>query len=417
MPIEVRTITGTAQGINSFDLQQSTAAVSNENVTETFTSFLNSSSRYIEQIAQNFSMLIDGVNENALAYVEDAQGTSWLPYTMGGTYYPKGWYVWSEGEWNSSKSNVAETLDALGSGTGGAGSFSGDYNDLTNQPVLPTQITDAQIAALGYIKTDNDTQLSDIQIGNFGYVKTDNNTQLTDSEIGAFGYVKTDNDTQLSDAQIAAFGYIKTDNDTQLSDGDIAAFGYVKTDNNTQLSDADITALGYVKTDNDTQLSDADITALGYIKSAPSRSYFQVQDDGVTTQTTGNGYVNVQGLWATPTLTSTDFTWDATTGQLTTNKAGVLEISAKVTAKQITGNNRNQLDIILQKNLVTLTGDKNYASRNNNQHTGGAYITNFRVSCAVNDVFRLRVKDQGVAVVIGHPEILGYTYLSVALNS
>lgn len=322
MPIEVRTITGTAQGINSFDLQQSTAAVNNENVTETFTSFLNSSTRYIEQIAQNFSMLVDGVNENALAYVEDAQGTAWLPYTLGGTYYPKGWYVWSEGEWNSSKSNVAETLEALGSGTGGAGAFSGDYNDLINQPTIPTQITDSEI-----------------------------------------------------------------------------------------------TALGYVKTDNDTQLSDADITALGYIKSAPSRSYFQVHDDGVTTQETTAAYVNVKGLWATPTLTSTDFTFDAATGQVTTNKAGVLEVSAKVTGKQTTGNARAQTDIVFQKNGVTLTGDKNYSSRNLTQDSGGAYITNFRVNCAIGDVFRLRVRDIGVAVIVGHSEIAGYTYISLALNS
>ena len=74
--------------------------------------------------------------------------------------------------------------------------------------------------------------------------------------------------TQLSDADIAALGYIKTD--TQLTDSDITALGYVKTD--TQLSDADITALGYVKTDNDTQLSDADITALGYAKTSSLRT-------------------------------------------------------------------------------------------------------------------------------------------------
>ena len=73
--------------------------------------------------------------------------------------------------------------------------------------------------------------------------------------------------TQLSDADIAALGYIKTD--TQLTDSDITALGYVKTD--TQLSDADITALGYVKTDNNTQLSDADIAALGYAKTSDLR--------------------------------------------------------------------------------------------------------------------------------------------------
>ena len=49
----------------------------------------------------------------------------------------------------------------------------------------------------------------------------------------------------MTDAEITALGYVKTDNDTQLSDADITAFGYVKTD--TQLTDAEITALGYAK--------------------------------------------------------------------------------------------------------------------------------------------------------------------------
>lgn len=268
MPINYRTETGISQGINSFDLQQSTSTLSNDNSTQTFISFLQSSSRFIEQIAANYSSLRAGINEGGLAFVEASQGTQWLPYTVGGTYYPKGWYVWDSGQWISSKSNIAETLDAIGSG--GGGSFSGDYNDLTNKPTIPvdTNLSDGDIAALGYIKTftDNDTQLSDADIAALGYIKTFTDTQLSDADITALGYVKTDNNTQLSDAEITALGYIKTFTDTQLTDADITALGYVKTDNNTQLSDADITALGYVKTDNDTQLSDADIETLGYLK-------------------------------------------------------------------------------------------------------------------------------------------------------
>ena len=208
MPINYRTEVNTSLGVNSFDLQQSTATVSNENSSQTFISFLQSSSRFIEQIAANYSSLRAGINEGGLAYVEQAEGTQWLPYTLGGTYYPKGWYVWDGAEWVSSKSNVAATLDALGSG--GGSSFSGDYNDLINLPTIPTQITDSEIAALGYVKTDNDTQLTDADITALGYVKTDNNTQLSDSDIAAFGYVKTDNNTQLSDSDIETLGYLKT---------------------------------------------------------------------------------------------------------------------------------------------------------------------------------------------------------------
>ena len=118
---------------------------------------------------------------------------------------------------------------------------------------------------------DTNTQLSDSDIAALGYIKTDTNTQLSDSDITSLGYIKSYTNTQLSDADIAAFGYIKSSSAT-LTDADIAALGYIKTDTNTQLSDADITALGYIKTDNNTQLSDADIAALGYAKTSSLRT-------------------------------------------------------------------------------------------------------------------------------------------------
>ena len=141
-----------------------------------------------------------------------------------------------------------------------------------------TQLSDGDIAGMGYIKTytDTNTQLSDSDIAALGYIKTDNNTQRTDSEIDArialnpegFLTSYTDTNTQLSDANIAAMGYIKTDTNTQLSESDITTMGFIQsyTDTNTQLSDANIAAMGYIKTDTNTQLSDGDISAFGYIK-------------------------------------------------------------------------------------------------------------------------------------------------------
>ena len=129
-----------------------------------------------------------------------------------------------------------------------------------------TQLSDADITALGYLKTDTNTQLTDADITSLGYIKSEHNTQLSDADIAAFGYVKNDQNTQLSDSDIAAFGYIKTDTNTQISDAEIAGLGYIKFDTNTQLTDAEITNLGYIKTYTDTQLTDAQITALGYIK-------------------------------------------------------------------------------------------------------------------------------------------------------
>ena len=401
MPINYRTETGISQGINSFDLQQSTSTLSNDNSTQTFISFLQSSSRFIEQIAANYSSLRAGINEGGLAFVEASQGTQWLPYTVGGTYYPKGWYVWDGGQWISSKSNIAETLDAIGSGGGGSG-FSGDYNDLTNKPTIPvdTNLSDGDIAALGYIKTF-----------------TDNDTQLSDADIAALGYIKTFTDTQLSDADITALGYVKTDNNTQLSDAEITALGYIKTFTNTQLSDADITALGYVKTDNDTQLSDADITALGYVKtSGTTMSFFQVQDDGVTGQITTGAFATVGGVWDTPTLTGSDYTFNAATGQLQVNKAGTIEFDCKLVTYNA-ANNRHELYIELQKNGVTLTSDAQYASRNNAQRVGGAYIMGFKDTCVSGDIYRIRTKDVGVAATIGINTAGKMSYLSAKLYS
>ena len=431
MPINIRQVDGVSLGADSFGIVHSNRAILEEDTEQTFVSFLNSSTRFIEQVALKFSLLRAGLKEGGLAYVEEAEGTAWLPYSLGGTYYPKGWYVWDEGSWISSKSNVAETLDALGSGSGGGSSFSGDYNDLINTPTIPTDTTlsDADIAAFGYVKTDNNTQLSDADITALGYVKTDNDTQLidsdiaamgyvktdtqlTDGDIGAFGYVKTDNNTQLSDADITALGYVKTDNDTQLSDADITALGYVKTD--TQLSDADITALGYVKTDNDTQLSDADITALGYVKSGIDISFFQVQDDGTTGQTVGNAYLNVQGLWDTPTLTDSDFTFDATTGQLTTNAAGIIEIDTQMLAYSSL-NNRVQLMVEIQKNGTTMVSDSNYATRNVTQRTGSVSIHGFKDACSIGDIYKIRVKRVGQSVSLGTVDAALGSYFSAKL--
>ena len=162
-----------------------------------------------------------------------------------------------------------------------------------------TQLTDADITALGYLKTDTNTQLTDADITSLGYIKSEHNTQLSDADIAAFGYIKNDSDTQLTDADIAALGYIKTDTNTQLTDeeiaafgyiktggatltdADIAAFGYIKTDTNTQLSDSDIAAFGYIKTDTNTQLSDSDIAAFGYSKTASPYLSMQAMDFGL----------------------------------------------------------------------------------------------------------------------------------------
>ncbi len=104
-------------------------------------------------------------------YVENAQGTVWLPGSIGGTYYSEGMYYWNGSEWTDDDSDVYEGLqnitNSLNSHThvkaditdfsdadyatnvqGGLAdtaiqpgdlafvAISGDYDDLTNKPIV-----------------------------------------------------------------------------------------------------------------------------------------------------------------------------------------------------------------------------------------------------------------------------------------
>lgn len=58
-----------------------------------------------------FASLIAGDTIGDLAYVENSQGSKWLPGTYGGTYYPSGWYLWSGSAWESDKNAIAKALN------------------------------------------------------------------------------------------------------------------------------------------------------------------------------------------------------------------------------------------------------------------------------------------------------------------
>ena len=172
-----------------------------------------------------------------------------------------------------------------------------------------TQLTDAEIAALGYIKTASDT-----------------NTQNTAAEIrtkigsGNNGHVPTTGTAGHFLKHDGTFGLpsytTNTDTNTQLSDSDIAKFGYIKTDTNTQLSDAEIAALGYIKTATDTN------TQNNYSTSVVSSSGIKLRltgagEDGATTDDikfVGTGATTVSRTDAsTITITSTDTNTDTNT--------------------------------------------------------------------------------------------------------
>ena len=47
------------------------------------------------------------------AIVEDAEGTAWLPWTLGGTYYPQGTYYFDGVKWDSNVELIAEELQNI----------------------------------------------------------------------------------------------------------------------------------------------------------------------------------------------------------------------------------------------------------------------------------------------------------------
>jgi len=49
----------------------------------------------------------------SLAYVENSQGTPWLPGSMLGTFYSKGTYIWNGIEWSSDVDEIAKALEDI----------------------------------------------------------------------------------------------------------------------------------------------------------------------------------------------------------------------------------------------------------------------------------------------------------------
>lgn len=63
--------------------------------------------------ASNYSDLVATAvapDTGNLAYVMNSQGTAWLPGTLGGTYYPKGIYIFDGTKWVSDRNAIAQQL-------------------------------------------------------------------------------------------------------------------------------------------------------------------------------------------------------------------------------------------------------------------------------------------------------------------
>ncbi len=107
----------------------------------------------ITQTANQFDDLEDGSENGQLAYVENSQGTRWLPGILGGTYYPAGWYVWNGTNWVSDRNAIADQFDE-------------NINNITQlQTDLLQEITNRQLADTNLENQilSNDSDILDLQ--------------------------------------------------------------------------------------------------------------------------------------------------------------------------------------------------------------------------------------------------------------
>lgn len=150
--------------------------------------------------------------------------------------------------------------------------------------------------------------------------------------------------------------------------------------------------------------------------SAPK--FFQVADDGATGQLTTTGDVDLAGIWATPSLTDSDFAWDGATGELTVNATGTLEINVSVHSWN-NANNRSEVHVQIQEDTgsgySTIQEASSYTTRNNTQDEGQVTFPGWKRAVSSGDKFKLRVRHVGVAATVGAATVSGQTYLSVTL--
>lgn len=89
----------------------------------------------ISQRVTDFVSLTPGTSTGDLAYVQNSQGTQWLPGTLGGTYYPAGWYVWNGSEWVSDRNAIANQLESIVSNTGWWNIGDDTFTDIAPQSI------------------------------------------------------------------------------------------------------------------------------------------------------------------------------------------------------------------------------------------------------------------------------------------
>ena len=353
---------------------------------------LGSGGSAIKQQVDRHSNLAPGNSVGDIAYCSLSEGTQWLPGTLGGSYYPAGFYQWTGSAWVSDRNAIANQ-------------FQLNVLELANKENVGHTHVAADITDLQTIQGPQGPQGEQGPQGPQG----EQGPQGPQGETGGQGPQGETGDTGPSGS-----------NGTNGTNGDSAydiavANGFSGTEAEWLASlvgaegaegpEGPEGPQGPAGTNGTNGTNGTDGTII---------EFFQVSDDGVTGQTTTGTYTDVANIWDTPSLTDSNFSFNSARGELTVNASGVIEFDTKVVTYQ-SGNNRHELYIRLMKNGTELTFDAQYASRNNTQRIGGAYIMGFKVSCTSGDVFKIQTKDIGVAGVIGASQIRGASYFSAKL--
>tara|TARA_R110000822_G_scaffold227017_2_gene359728 strand:+ start:24353 stop:25300 length:948 start_codon:yes stop_codon:yes gene_type:complete len=85
----------------------------NEGIPRAVNGSVAGSGNYI--VVEVYTELPVGVDPDTIAFVINSQGTKWLPGTLGGTYYPPGWYIYKTGVWRHSRELVDQELENVNS--------------------------------------------------------------------------------------------------------------------------------------------------------------------------------------------------------------------------------------------------------------------------------------------------------------
>tara|TARA_R110001606_G_scaffold352511_1_gene502910 strand:+ start:92 stop:883 length:792 start_codon:yes stop_codon:yes gene_type:complete len=112
---EIDNLSSPLFGVQVFDTTNQLLKFWNGNVWEN----AGSGSVSVGQRAANYSALQDGTVDGEIAYCNLPQGTQWLPGTIGGDFYPAGWYLWNGTIWTSDRNNIVNQLQLNVNGLGG----------------------------------------------------------------------------------------------------------------------------------------------------------------------------------------------------------------------------------------------------------------------------------------------------------